>query len=84
LSGLLTEAGNYGIHVMLIWTPGEHLFSFDTDMNTLFDIKVLSSLTEQDFYNTGLLSLPVDDKDYQSQPNQALVVTKDGNVKIKI
>jgi len=57
---------------------------FSIDVETLFDVKLLSSLSERDFYNIGMLSLTVDDKDYQSQPNQALVVTKDGNVKNKI
>lgn len=82
LAVLLSEAGNYGIHVMLFWTLGEHLFSIDVE--TLFDVKFLSSLTEQDFYNIGMLTLTPDEKEYQQQPKHALVVTKDDIVKLQV
>ena len=83
---LLSEAGSYGVHILLFWTPCEHLVLFDG----LFGTKVLSSLSDSllpeqnDFYKIGLMDLPVAEKEHQAQPGCALVVTKNSNVKIKI
>lgn len=82
LQSMMQEMGKYGIHVILLWKPGEHLFSFDWE--ALFDVKVFSSLTEKDFYACGLLSLPPDEKEYQEQTKHALVVTRNGNVKLQL
>lgn len=80
LDQLLNEAGQYGIHFILIGKPTANLFKLNLAEYVRF--KMLSSMNEEETMQTGIF-ITEENLTHQNQPNGCLIYDGSNDVSIK-
>lgn len=81
LDQLLNEAGQYGIHFILIGKPTANLFKLNLAEHVRY--KMFSSLNEEEIMQIGIFATE-DNLLHQNQPNGSLVYDGSNDVSVKI
>ena len=81
LDQLLNEAGQYGIHFILIGKPTANLFKLNLAEHVRY--KMFSSLNEEEIMQIGIFATE-DNLLHQNQPNGSLVYEGSNDVSVKI